>query len=129
MLRLALKTSDWIRVSDWECSQESWSRTRQVLQYHQVRFVAFNISDFVYAQLTIFSFQNLLNSILNDKNSNSPNKSQRNEIENGLNAVSWITNEVRNMQGPVQIKLLCGADLLESFGMPGLWSEDDVSMA
>lgn len=39
MLRLALKTSDWIRVSDWECSQETWSRTRQVLQYHQVRFV------------------------------------------------------------------------------------------
>lgn len=38
MLKLALKTSDWIRVSDWECSQEVWSRTRQVLQYHQVRY-------------------------------------------------------------------------------------------
>lgn len=71
-------------------------------------------------------FQNLLNSILNDKNSNSPNKSQRCDMENGINSVNWITNDIRNVQGPVQIKLLCGADLLESFGTPGLWSEDDV---
>lgn len=28
--------------------------------------------------------------------------------------------------GPVQVKLLCGADLLESFATPGLWKEDDV---
>lgn len=47
-------------------------------------------------------------------------------MENGINSVNWITNDIRNVQGPVQIKLLCGADLLESFGTPGLWSEDDV---
>ncbi len=27
----------------------------------------------------------------------------------------------------VQVKLLCGADLLESFAVPDLWSKDDVS--
>lgn len=26
------------------------------------------------------------------------------------------------------IKLLCGADLLESFAVPGLWEEEDVSL-
>ena len=36
MLKLALKSSDWIHISDWECSQETWSRTRRVLQHHQV---------------------------------------------------------------------------------------------
>lgn len=36
MLKLALRTSDWIKVSDWECNQEAWSKTLQVLQYHQV---------------------------------------------------------------------------------------------
>ena len=28
---------------------------------------------------------------------------------------------------PAQLKLLCGADLLESFGVPGLWKDADVS--
>lgn len=37
MIKLALQSSDWIKLSDWECKQETWSRTRQVLQYHQVR--------------------------------------------------------------------------------------------
>ena len=26
----------------------------------------------------------------------------------------------------VNLRLLCGADLLESFGTPGLWSDEDV---
>ena len=42
--------------------------------------------------------------------------------------VHWVPDDVRNYCGDsVQIKLLCGADLLESFGTPGLWSDDDVS--
>lgn len=36
MLRLALQDSSWLRLSDWECHQEGWTRTRLVLQYHQV---------------------------------------------------------------------------------------------
>jgi len=27
----------------------------------------------------------------------------------------------------VQIKLLCGSDVLESFAVPGLWTDEDVS--
>lgn len=30
--------------------------------------------------------------------------------------------------GPVQVKLLCGADLVESFRTPGLWTEDDMDV-
>lgn len=40
MIRLALRNSDWIKLSEWECDQESWSRTRQVLNYHQVRTIS-----------------------------------------------------------------------------------------
>ena len=29
--------------------------------------------------------------------------------------------------GPVTLKLLCGADLLESFAVPGLWDEEDLA--
>jgi len=40
----------------------------------------------------------------------------------------WIPENVKNNSDnmPIQIKLLCGADLLESFGVPDLWSEEDV---
>ncbi|VEL42811.1 unnamed protein product [Protopolystoma xenopodis] len=29
--------------------------------------------------------------------------------------------------GPVRVKLVCGADLLESFATPNLWADEDVS--
>lgn len=31
-------------------------------------------------------------------------------------------------QSPVELKLLCGADLLESFGVPDLWAPADVRL-
>lgn len=36
MVKLALQNHDWVKLSDWECRQESWSKTKQVIQYHQV---------------------------------------------------------------------------------------------
>lgn len=44
------------------------------------------------------------------------------------NEFNWIPEDVRiNQTGPVKVKLLCGGDLLESFGTPGLWADEDVS--
>ena len=43
-----------------------------------------------------------------------------NQIDNRL-----VEND---SQPPPLIKLLCGADLLESFAVPGLWAEEDVSL-
>lgn len=95
MLKLALASSTWIRISDWECQQEAWTRTRATLQHHQ----------------------NYLNSIIRDLN--------------GVNTSNlqwhWLPDDVKQLKDPVKIKLLCGADLLESFATPGLWDEDDVS--
>lgn len=55
-------------------------------------------------------------------------KNNNSQIVNdeGYDFSYWI-NDLNNIQGPVQVKLLCGADLLQSFGVPGLWAEDDVS--
>lgn len=36
MMKLALQSSDWIKLSTWETQQEGWTRTRDILQYHQV---------------------------------------------------------------------------------------------
>lgn len=37
MVKISLQSSDWIRLSDWECNEQTeWTRTRLSLQYHQV---------------------------------------------------------------------------------------------
>lgn len=95
MLKIAIKTSDWIRISEWEMQQEGWSRTRQTLQFHQ----------------------NYLNSIIRDLNG----------LNSKGNLPSWVPEKIRQIKDPVQIKLLCGADLLESFSVPKLWDSDDIA--
>lgn len=42
--------------------------------------------------------------------------------------VSWVPQNLKNsnINELVSVKLLCGADLLESFGTPGLWADEDV---
>ncbi|KRT79255.1 hypothetical protein AMK59_7159 [Oryctes borbonicus] len=97
MLRLALQNTDWIKLSDWEVCQEGHSRTAVVLKYHQ----------------------NLINSIINNKLNDNINEQD----------APWFLNVLqdscRNVQS-IQVKLLCGADLLESFGTPGLWADEDI---
>lgn len=39
---------------------------------------------------------------------------------------SWLPEGLNKMTGHVQLKLLCGADLLESFATPGLWKDEDI---
>ncbi|XP_076650489.1 nicotinamide/nicotinic acid mononucleotide adenylyltransferase 1-like isoform X3 [Halictus rubicundus] len=97
MLRLALQNSDWIRLSNWETRQNGWTKTRICLQHHQ----------------------NLLNSVLFD-----PNNMNHIPTED----LEWIPENVKNSpdRTPIQIKLLCGADLLESFGTTTLWAEEDI---
>lgn len=101
MLRLALQNSDWIRLSHWETQREGWTKTRVILQHHQ----------------------NLLNSWVFD----TQDVKHHSEIED----MDWIPEKIKNSatmeRNPIQVKLLCGADLLESFGTPGLWAEEDVS--
>uniref|UniRef100_A0A2C9H3Y8 Nicotinamide-nucleotide adenylyltransferase n=1 Tax=Anopheles gambiae TaxID=7165 RepID=A0A2C9H3Y8_ANOGA len=94
MIKIGLKTSDWIHLSDWETQQEEWTRTRQVLQYHQ----------------------NYINSYLKDTNG----------TINNQHIPAWIPEGIKRTAGQVQLKLLCGADLLESFATPGLWKDEDL---
>lgn len=78
-------------------------------------------SHFCHSLSSIFNFhdtrQNYANSYVND-------------INGTVNETvpSWLPDNIKDMTGNVQVKLLCGADLLESFSVPGLWSQDDVSV-
>lgn len=111
MLRLALSDHEWVRLSEWECQQSCWTRTRQVLHYHQ----------------------NQLNSAMN-ANHDSPSKRQkqfrnRDEVDDiGQDFNNWVPNKVAGAgnERPVKVMLLCGADVLESFAKPGLWNVKDI---
>lgn len=58
-----------------------------------------------------------MNALLSDNN----NKRDENDLN-----LDWVSGIVRDSDSPVTVKLLCGADLLESFSVPGLWAESDV---
>ncbi|XP_058454274.1 nicotinamide/nicotinic acid mononucleotide adenylyltransferase 3 isoform X2 [Malaya genurostris] len=66
-------------------------------------------------RLTLQYHQNYINSYMKD--SNSINEQQ---------IPSWVPAELQKNNGHIQLKLLCGADLLESFSTPGLWKDEDI---
>uniref|UniRef100_A0A1Q3FV90 Nicotinamide-nucleotide adenylyltransferase n=1 Tax=Culex tarsalis TaxID=7177 RepID=A0A1Q3FV90_CULTA len=66
-------------------------------------------------RLTLQYHQNYINSYLKDSNN-----------INDQQIPSWIPEGLNKMTGHVQLKLLCGADLLESFATPGLWKDEDI---
>jgi len=37
-----------------------------------------------------------------------------------------LNHDIPNKQDHIQVKLLCGADLLESFNSPGVWATEDI---
>ncbi|EDV94492.1 GH19439 [Drosophila grimshawi] len=94
MIKLAVQSSNWIRLSDWEVHQSQWMRTQSVLQHHQ----------------------NYLNNFIN-----SPGDGEQHGVLPG-----WLPKNLTERRDPIKLKLLCGADLLESFAVPGLWSNDDI---
>lgn len=46
---------------------------------------------------------------------------------NNMNSLDEPDRRLNGNSEGVTVKLLCGADLLESFATPGLWSDEDVS--
>ncbi|XP_068587548.1 nicotinamide/nicotinic acid mononucleotide adenylyltransferase 3-like [Cebidichthys violaceus] len=84
MAKLALRSSNWVTVDEWESRQPDWTETAVTMRYHSGR----------------------------------------------------ILKEFQQSTGPhddsspcPQLKLLCGADFLETFKIPGLWRADHVEEA
>lgn len=68
MSKLALETSEWIKISDWECKQENWSRTRTVIQYHQVNSCFVNIHSFINKPNSFKDLRSLQINLFRNKN-------------------------------------------------------------
>ncbi|XP_050534842.1 nicotinamide/nicotinic acid mononucleotide adenylyltransferase 1 isoform X3 [Daktulosphaira vitifoliae] len=102
MIELALTSLPWVKMSNWEVKQNDWTVTRQVLQYHQNYL------------------NSAINSSLNGNNKDSIILPQKFIADLGINK----SKKNRN----INLRLLCGADLLESFAVPGLWDENDANI-
>ncbi|KAK2900680.1 hypothetical protein Q8A67_008795 [Cirrhinus molitorella] len=80
MARLALQSSDWVSVDDWESQQEDWTETVVTMRYHYDRIAS--------------------------------------QYQSGKNPPT--ASDVP------RLKLLCGADFMDTFKVPGLWRDDHV---
>ncbi|XP_071778201.1 nicotinamide/nicotinic acid mononucleotide adenylyltransferase 3 isoform X2 [Centroberyx gerrardi] len=89
MAKLALQTSDWVTVDEWESQQPDWTETVVTMRHHSGRILK------QYEQST-----------RKDKDSNG--------------------NPPPISSPSPQLKLLCGADFLDTFEVPGLWLDEHV---
>ncbi|XP_039200613.1 nicotinamide/nicotinic acid mononucleotide adenylyltransferase 3 isoform X1 [Crotalus tigris] len=96
MVRLAVETSDWIRVDPWESEQNQWTETLMVLRRH---------------------FKELL------KLHNSRKLCRENTWSKEEATDSSVGSSVTVVP---ELKLLCGADVLKTFHTPNLWKKEHI---
>nr|XP_019944381.1 PREDICTED: nicotinamide/nicotinic acid mononucleotide adenylyltransferase 1 [Paralichthys olivaceus] len=101
MARLATENSDWITVDSWESLQPEWVETAKVVRHH---------------------YEKLLETEQNCDETDTVKYTKRRRIENFSEASSH-----QKSRGSPQLMLLCGADILESFGVPNLWKQEDIT--
>lgn len=89
MAKLALQSSDWVTVDEWESQQPDWTETAVTMRYH-------------YGQI-LQKYE----------------KSTRTHSDSNGNSTS-------NSSPSPHLKLLCGADFLDTFNTPGLWLDEHV---
>ncbi|XP_060750526.1 nicotinamide/nicotinic acid mononucleotide adenylyltransferase 1 [Tachysurus vachellii] len=99
MARLATESSSWISVDDWEGQQAEWVETVKVIRHHHAEMSS---EDDLHDMVDTVKFT----------------KKRRLDVESFSD---------HNRSETLQLKLLCGADVLESFSIPKLWKKEDVT--
>ncbi|KAM4604768.1 nicotinamide/nicotinic acid mononucleotide adenylyltransferase 3 isoform 1-T2 [Polymixia lowei] len=92
MAKLALQSSDWVAVDEWESQQPDWTETVVTMRHHYGRIL------------------------------------QRYEQSTGKHSATGGNTPPVSSPSP-QLKLLCGADFLDTFSVPGLWQDEHVDEA
>ncbi|KAM9855711.1 nicotinamide/nicotinic acid mononucleotide adenylyltransferase 1 isoform 2-T2 [Aulostomus maculatus] len=103
MARLASEDSDWITVDPWEGSQPEWMETVKVAQHH---------------------YEELLSAGQNQDDVDTVKYTKRRCIEDES---QHQAKDCLLCSDDPQLMLLCGADVLVSFGIPNLWKEEDIA--
>ncbi|XP_022094334.1 nicotinamide/nicotinic acid mononucleotide adenylyltransferase 1-like isoform X1 [Acanthaster planci] len=148
MCKLAVKSSDWIRLDTWEIEQDGWTETVKSLRHHLDTVnleTSKDAEETLHAPVTRYTSVPVRTSRKRRRNKNQDvngdffvtlrtvsslscfggTLSNNDEYEE-LHYTSCNCSNNINLQ-PIQVKLLCGADLLESFAVPGLWKDEDMT--
>ncbi|KAM8927359.1 nicotinamide/nicotinic acid mononucleotide adenylyltransferase 1 [Pelodytes ibericus] len=105
MAKLAVQTTDWVEVDPWECSQPEWVETVRVMRHHQQELAKDESNDVPEKKM-------------------SHRKGQKRKREQNCRDVP--DRNCPDSRASPQVKLLCGADVLESLSTPNLWKAEDV---
>ncbi|KAM9845401.1 nicotinamide/nicotinic acid mononucleotide adenylyltransferase 3-like [Aulostomus maculatus] len=89
MAKLALQSSNWVTVDEWESQQHDWTETVVTMRYHYGRIL-------------------------------------KEYEQNAERHIDSSGSAAPHSRPPPQLKLLCGADFLDTFKVPGLWRDDHV---
>ncbi|NXQ32089.1 NMNA1 adenylyltransferase, partial [Alaudala cheleensis] len=109
MAKLATENSDWVEVDDWESCQSEWLETLKVLRYHHQKLLSADVTNNLHDAVPITK--------LGRKRKQEPNRHEPIKKKNQSPVVKSVP----------QVKLLCGSDMLESFGIPNLWKLEDIT--
>nr|XP_061802363.1 nicotinamide/nicotinic acid mononucleotide adenylyltransferase 1-like isoform X1 [Nerophis lumbriciformis] len=107
MARLATEDSEWITVGTWESLQPEWVETAKVIRHY-------------YSKLSAVEQDG------DDVDTVKYAKKRRIEENNDESASNNNTRGMPENALATQLMLLCGADVLESFGIPNLWKQEDI---
>ncbi|KAJ0036890.1 hypothetical protein NQD34_005567 [Periophthalmus magnuspinnatus] len=102
MARLASENS-WITVDSWEGLQAEWVETCKVVRHHH---------------------NELLAQEQNSDDVDTVKYRKKRRIEDKYYVPSSSQNKGKS--NGTRLMLLCGADVLESFGVPNLWKQEDI---
>uniref|UniRef100_A0A9L0IVT8 Nicotinamide-nucleotide adenylyltransferase n=1 Tax=Equus asinus TaxID=9793 RepID=A0A9L0IVT8_EQUAS len=107
MARLALQTSDWIRVDPWESEQVQWLETVKVLRHHH---------------------RELLRSLPQKEGLDRGKAHPAAPTGKGysLQPLSPFNHGTLLNASVPELKLLCGADVLKTFQTPNLWKDAHI---
>ncbi|XP_004741582.1 nicotinamide/nicotinic acid mononucleotide adenylyltransferase 1 isoform X2 [Mustela putorius furo] len=108
MAELATKNSEWVEVDTWESLQKEWVETAKVLRHHQEKLEAGSCDHQQDAPMQARPGQ----------------KRKWAEQRQDISPKKLLEPKPKDVP---KIKLLCGADLLESFAVPNLWKSEDIT--
>ncbi|KAI5612224.1 nicotinamide nucleotide adenylyltransferase 1 [Silurus asotus] len=98
MARLATESSSWISVDDWESQQAEWVETAKVIRHHHAELIS-----------------------MEENQEEVDTERTKRKLEKNMKCSS-----AQNGSESVQLKMLCGADVLESFSILNLWKKEDI---
>ncbi|XP_063737989.1 nicotinamide/nicotinic acid mononucleotide adenylyltransferase 1 [Eleginops maclovinus] len=100
MARLSTDSSDWITFDPWESLQPEWVETAKVVRHY---------------------YKEMLEAEQNTDDVDTVKHAKKRRIEENR-----FGGSSHHKKDGLQLMLLCGADVLESFGVPNLWKQEDI---